>query len=109
MIKRNLFFLSVLALTLLAGNVFAGITTPAVNVVEVRAYSNGDVYVRLSSNATCDTNVFKIVGSDLGSAKMHSLAITALTANKKVKVEVYNSTGCNGWGTPMQSIYLQND
>jgi hypothetical protein len=37
---------------------------------------------------------------------MYAAALTALTTGKRVILEVSNATGCTGWGTKLQSLYV---
>ena len=80
-------------------------TSPAY-VIMVRPYNSGSIYIQLDSNVLCDTSVFMIDGNNAGKDIMYSAALSALVAKKKVRVEALTSTGCTGWGTRLQSLYL---
>ncbi|MCU7843181.1 MAG: hypothetical protein KZQ93_05010 [Candidatus Thiodiazotropha sp. (ex Monitilora ramsayi)] len=79
----------------------------AVYVTQVRPYLDGSVFVHVDSTAFCDTAVFKISHDVVGRKEMYSAVLSALMASKKVILEAFTTTGCNGWGTELQSIYLQ--
>lgn len=80
-------------------------TVPA-NIIQLRPYVNGNVYIHLDSNVLCETSVFMIDGSNAGKEVMYSAALAAFMGNKKIRVEALTSTGCAGWGTKLQSLYL---
>jgi hypothetical protein len=61
------------------------------------------VYVYIDQVSLCNTNLYKIDLSVSGSKEMYAAALSALLADKPVKVEV---AACTGWGTTMQSIYI---
>ena len=79
----------------------------AVNIIEVRPYISGVIFVTVDSTDFCETSVFKIGHDVAGKEEMYSALLSALMASKKVRLEALTSTGCNGWGTELQSIYLQ--
>ena len=80
------------------------------DITLIRPYNSdggsGAVFIHVSDNSLCETSVFKIDLSYGGSREAYAAAITAFTTNKKISIEVVNSTGCNGWGTTIQSIFL---
>ena len=79
----------------------------AVKVVAVRPYANSyNVYLEVSSGQLCSTSIFIIMTHEPGGKEMYAAALAALTTGKRVILEVSNSTGCTGWGTKLQSIYL---
>jgi hypothetical protein len=83
-------------------------STGWVYVTLVRPYSNTDlkVYVEINSSAVCNTSVFAIKVNDPNGKEMYAAALAAFIAQKKVILEASNSTGCTGWGTLLQSLYI---
>jgi hypothetical protein len=73
----------------------------------VRPYINGDIYFSVNSSTFCNTNTFAIAFDAPARKEMHSVVLSALLNSKKIRVEALTATGCNGWGTKVQSIYLQ--
>lgn len=72
----------------------------------LRPYSGSGVYISVTTNAICDTSVFFIELNTAGGKAMYAAALAALAANKSVALEVSNATGCKGWGTLLQSLYI---
>lgn len=81
-------------------------TGPRVNVIELRPYAGGNAYLRVSSSEFCGTEVFAIALNEPGGKEIFATALTALTTGKKIAVEIPSGTGCTGWGTRVQSIYI---
>lgn len=77
-----------------------------VSILSLRPYSGGLMYVEVSSGALCSTSVFTFSVSEVNGKEMYAAALTALTNGKQVQLEVSNATGCTGFGSRLQSIYL---
>ena len=77
-----------------------------VSILSLRPYSGGWIYVQVSSDALCSTNVFTFSVSEVNGKEMYAAALTALTNGKEVQLEVSNATGCTGFASRLQSIYL---
>ncbi len=77
-----------------------------VTIVNVRPYSGGSIYVHVSSAELCGTEVFSFTSGEVNGKEMYAAVLTALTTGKQVQLEVSAATGCTGWGTRLQSIYL---
>lgn len=93
-----------------AGIAAAEPSSPRVKLIEVRPYiANNDVYIRTNVDAICGTSIFRIVTSQPNGKEAYAAALTAITSGKSVVVEVSNSTGCTGFGTVLQSIYIVAD
>ncbi|KAF1721725.1 hypothetical protein [Pseudoxanthomonas wuyuanensis] len=88
------------------GVVQATPTGERVSVVSVRPYSGGLIYVQVSSSDFCGTNVFAFSASEVNGKEMYAAALTALVSGKQVRLEVSTATGCTGYGSRLQSIYL---
>jgi len=105
MFKKVLTLVFILAILVMAAPVSAATST----INYLRAYNNGSIYIVLDSIIACNTTVFVIDASHAGSDEMYSAALSALMGNKKISVEPLVSTGCTGWGTKVQSLYLHSD
>lgn len=78
-----------------------------VNVIELRPYAGSPVaYLRVSSAELCGTDAFTIPLTDVGGKEMYAAALAALMSGKQIGLEVSNATGCTGWGTRLQSIFI---
>ncbi|MCU1150979.1 hypothetical protein JAK43_13970 [Stenotrophomonas maltophilia] len=79
-------------------------------ILSLRPYIGGTagvVYVHVSSMDLCSTDIFTIDMSMPGAKEAYAAALAALTSGKKVRLEVLNSTGCNGWATGLQSVTIR--
>lgn len=79
-----------------------------VTVVNLRPYSGGSIYLQVSSTELCGTEVFSFTGSEVNGKEMYAAALTALASGKQIQLEVSTATGCTGWGTRLQSIFIWN-
>ena len=78
-------------------------------VTLVRPYAGSNlVYVHVNSTELCGVSVFSIAMDQANGKEMYAAALTAVAANKKVLLEVSNATGCTGFATRLQSIYLHS-
>lgn len=91
-----------------SGVVQAEPTGGKVSILSLRPYSGGLIYLEVSSGELCGTSVFAFSGSEVNAKEMYAAALTALVSGNQVQLEVSNATGCTGWGTRLQSIYLYN-
>lgn len=90
--------------------VMAEPSSPRVKLIEVRPYiGSSEVHIKTNVDAVCGTNGFRIITSQPNGKEAYAAALTALTSGKSVVVEVSNATGCTGWGTVLQSIYIVAD
>jgi hypothetical protein len=109
MFRRLQVLIAFSASAFLSGGALAEPTTGPVKIVEVRPYNlpgaPGAAYVRIDQVSLCNTDTYKIDLSWNGSKEVLATSLSALVADKPVKVEVANS-GCAGWGTPIQSLYI---
>jgi hypothetical protein len=87
-------------------NAFSEPTSGPLFVSLLRVYATGDVYVSMKSNSFCNTDSFHIPASTAGRKEMLATLLTAQSLNSSVFLEASNATGCAGWGTKLQSIYL---
>lgn len=73
----------------------------------VRPYGGSNlVYVHVNTTELCSNSVFTIAIDQPNGKEMYAAALTAVAANKKVLLEVSNATGCTGFATRLQSIYV---
>lgn len=103
---RFLFGVLLLGITSLFQAAHAEPSGGKVDIISLRPYAGSVVYVLVSSSALCDTDTFAIDTSGVNGKEMYAAALTAVAAGKKISLEVSNATGCKGWGTRLQSIYL---
>ncbi len=91
-------------IVVLSSMLLAEPTSGKVKINNIRPYhsSNNVVFIEVSNSSFCNTNVFKIINDK----QMYSAALAAMMSDKDVKIEVIDSTGCSGWGTILQSIYI---
>jgi len=93
-----------------SGTAIAEPSSQRVKLIEVRPYIGGnDVYIRANADAICGTSIFRIVTSQPNGKEAYAAALTAITSGRSVVIEVSNATGCTGWGTVLQSIYIVAD
>jgi len=84
----------------------AGPVGPRVSILSIRPYSGGSIYIGVSSHELCGTEVFSFTSVEINGKEMYAAAMTALVSGKQVQLEVSAATGCTGWGTKLQSIFL---
>jgi hypothetical protein len=77
-----------------------------VDIISLRPYAGSVIYIKVSSATLCNTEMFTMDTSQVNGKEMYAAALAAVTTGKKVSLEVANATGCAGWGTKLQSIYL---
>lgn len=95
--------------SMISGPSFAEPTGTPANVTLVRVYDNGQysfALLYINNPDLCGTGTFTIPLDTPAGPGMLSIAMTAMTTQKLVKVEVSNVTGCQGQGSRLQSIYL---
>lgn len=109
MISRILMLLALVIIGISGNAAFAEPTTGPVKILEVRPYNvqgaPAAVYVRVDQVSLCNTDTYRIDLSWNGSKEVLASALAALVADKYVKVEVVN-TGCVGFATAIQSLYI---
>jgi hypothetical protein len=99
-------FYSVLLLS--CNSAYSEPTGIPVNVNHVRPYTATSpvAYIEVSQSNICDTNTYKINLGTPGGREIYSTVLAAAMSGKKIKVEASNATGCKGWGTEVQSVYV---
>lgn len=101
----TLFMLFVLACTI--GSLLAEPTSARVQILDLRPYAESEAtYVHVNSTALCNTDVFVIDTSQANGKQIYAAALAAVASGKEVALEVANATGCTGFGTKLQSIYI---
>lgn len=105
---RHLLFIAGM---IFSAGAFADPTTAPVSILFIRPYNNsataGAAYIQVDQTSVCDTNVYRVNFALNNSKEVYAAALAAFLANRKVKIEVVN-TGCTGWGTDIQSIFVVN-
>lgn len=100
-------FLLFLTFCTLTTTAIGGAVSPVLTKISyLRPYSSGDIYVVVSNSSLCGTDVFRIAYNLEGREQMYSAVLSALMSQNDIRIEVSNSTGCIGWGTTVESIYI---
>ena len=118
MIMRKLACAATLAVVAVSSvPAFAEPTTGPVRITQVRPYNSagapdGAVFVAVVSAdpavpVAC-TTVFQIDLTYGGGKAVYAAALTALATGKTVQIEMVNDGGCAGWGTKIQSLYVND-
>lgn len=74
----------------------------------VRTYSTGDIFIGVTTNDFCSTSVFVISANLPAKKEMLASVLIAQSMNRSILFEANSSTGCNGWGTQLQSLWLNS-
>ena len=90
----------------LSGQAQAEPTSDKLSIVSLRPYGGGIAYVQVSSDTFCTTDTFTIDLTQPSGKEMYAAVLAALTGGKKIRIEASNATGCNGWATRLQSVFL---
>jgi hypothetical protein len=95
----------------LACNVFAEPTGGWVYISTMRPYSGTDTkaFINVGTTALCNTDTFAINTTAPNGKEMYAVALAAVIAKRAVALEVSNNTGCTGYGTLLQSIYINGN
>ncbi len=72
----------------------------------LRVYSSGEIYVTMQNNTFCTTDTFHVPATFPGRREILATLLTAKSLDSPVYLEALNDTGCVGWGTKLQSVYL---
>ena len=118
MTMKKLAYAALLTIGALSGfTVLAEPTTGLVRITTLRPYNSagaadGVVFVAVVSAdpnvpVAC-TTVFQIELTYGGGKAVYAAALTAFVAGKAVYIEMVNDGGCTGWGTKIQSLYVNN-
>lgn len=90
---------------------WSGEESGPLQITMLRAYNGvtptggpGAVFVVVNQQSLCGTTVYRIEGDR--SETLYAAALTALATGKPIRVEISNETGCTGWGTKLQSLYI---
>lgn len=84
-------------------------TGVAMKILYIRPYADGAggrVYIRVDQSTLCNTDSFMLDLSLSGSKEVYAAALSAFLNGRSVEIEVSNASGCQGWGTAIQSIYI---
>lgn len=102
---------AVLVASVMAFNVAAAPNTESAEIRLLRPYSNGTMFVQLTTDqlddgTTC-SSVYSVRSELDGAKNVIATLLTAYALGETVEIEVPTSTGCQGFGTPIQSVYLR--
>lgn len=81
-------------------------STESAGIRSLRPYIDGSVFIELDAVILCNTTVFMIDGTQVEKDIMYASVLSAFMGNKQIRVEALTATGCTGWGTQLQSIYM---
>ncbi|RBP51488.1 hypothetical protein [Arenicella xantha] len=106
--------ISVLAVSLMAiATSFTASAEPrsvAVDITKMRPYASGNYFVTVSSDEMNDSSnctlVYKVQSDAAGAKSVIASLLTAYALEKPIEIEIPTSTGCEGFGTPIQSVFL---
>lgn len=80
-------------------------TTAPTTMTQLRPYVGSySAYVTLASSNICDGNtVYRIDINQPMGRETYATVLAAMIGGKSIAIEV---AGCQGWGTPVQSVYV---
>lgn len=80
-------------------------TTAPTTITQLRPYLGSySAYIALASSNICDGNtVYRIDINQPMGKEVYASVLAAMIAGKSIAIEV---AGCQGWGTPVQSVYM---
>ena len=109
--KHLLLVVMLVAISLLAvQTAFAEPTGDLVYLKVVRPYmQTNNIYVVVDSSALCGTDTFIIDRTAPGGEETYIAAITAISNQMRVQLEVSNVTVCTGIFPSLQSIYVTSN
>ena len=82
-------------------------TSGPLYIKTLRPYGGGShVYVFVGEKSFCNADTFVIDVSVANGKEIYAAALTAYALGKPVRLEAASATGCAGWGTKLQSLYL---
>lgn len=95
--------LAAAAVLLASPAVVAEPTSAPLQIKTLRPYGGGqNVYVNVGETSFCAADTFVIDVSGPNGREMYA------ASKSPVRLEVVNATGCAGWGTRLQSIFLDS-
>ena len=108
--KRIIILVSVSAILLLSAAVSAEPRTVSTTITKLRPYTDGSYFVTLGSNAlnnatTC-TTVYLVQSGDAGANAVIASLLTAFALGSNIQIELPTATGCEGFATPIQSVFI---
>ncbi len=105
---KYLWFFIMTSLMCMTAN--AGDVSVPSKILSIRPYiRNTYAYVQFYENVACDTSVFTIDVSLPNGKAAYAALLGAQLVGKKVAVEISDDTGCVGWGTSLQSVFVVDD
>ena len=92
---------------LIPASAFSDPTSDKTTITNIRPYIGSNaVFLQTANSIICQTDVFTIDLSKPNGKAAYAAALAAMSTNQKVQLEISNATGCKGWGTELQSIYV---
>lgn len=109
--KVSLIKAIVVTLSLLsASTVYAEPRTEVTSISSMRPYTTGTYFVTLATAAIADgstcNRTYSVKSDDAGAKSVIATLLTAYALGQDVQLEVPTSTGCEGFGTPIQSVIV---
>ena len=96
-----------LLLTISSVMTFAGPRTGFTEIIEVRPYFSGDVFVKIGfAPSWCQTTTFKISKNSPGRKEMYTAVLAAMMNSSQVSLEI-NLCNTPAFGTPLISVYVK--
>jgi len=107
---KNLVIVIVIVFGLFSvGFVSAEPRTVVTTISKMRPYSSGAYFVTLASNqlttGTC-TTVYQVKADAAGAKSVIASLLTAYALGESIQIEIPTATGCEGFGTPIQSVFM---
>jgi hypothetical protein len=86
-----------------SANAVAEPTSAPTLIQNLRPYvGNTHVYVTVANSTICGTTVFRLDTSLTGGREAYAALLAAYGTARQVSIEV---SACQGWGSPIQSVY----
>lgn len=109
---KSVFKLSMLLVgSMMAANAVAAPNTEPAKIKLLRPYANGTMFVQMNTTTLTDggtcSSVYRVQNDQPGAKAVIATLLTAYALESDVEIELPTSTGCTGFGTPIQSVYLR--
>jgi len=109
--KKSILKALVLSASMLAAfNVMAEPRTVVSSISSMRPYTTGTYFVTLATASLADgtscNRTYRVRNDDAGAKTVIASLLTAYAMGQDVQLEVPTSTGCTGFGTPIQSVIV---
>jgi hypothetical protein len=102
--------IAALGMTVFAGAANAEPRTAVAKIVKMRPYSTGAYFVTLDSNllgGSACTTTYRVNADGAGAKNVIASLLTAYALEQSVQLEVPSGgADCEGFGTPIQSVFM---